>query len=102
MVMAFKVMSMLIFPLRPVIEILPIVEESGVRQAVECFSEARGLDRSLEIAADLNNLSSSEQLGNSSTGVSPAAAAYVAYLKHVAQSSLDTSDLTLSNKACLR
>ena len=69
-----------------------------MRSAIECFSEARGLDRSLEIAADLNNLESSDP----ASSVSPAAANYVAYLKNIAQLSLDTANSKHSQEACLK
>ena len=71
-------------------------------QAMECFSERQGLDRSLEIAADLYNLDSGSQNGDTSPGVSPAATAYVAYLTNLAQKSSDPEDKASSEQACLR
>ena len=71
-------------------------------QAMDCFSERQGLDRSLEIASDLYNLDSGSQNGSSSSGVSPAAAAYVAYLTNLAQKSSDPEDKPTSQQACLR
>lgn len=77
--------------------------ESSTRKAMDCFSERRGLDRSLEIAADLNNLEPSESLPSSPPlKASPAAAAYTAYLTSLAQRASESKDSTLSQQACLR
>ena len=76
--------------------------ENGVTKATDCFSERQGLDRSLEIASDLYNLDSGSQNGSSSPSVSPAAAAYVAYLTNLAQKSSNPDDESSSQQACLR
>ncbi len=76
--------------------------DTGVTKAMDCFSERQGLDRSLEIAADLYNLDSDSQNGSSSPSVSPAAAAYVAYLTNLAQKASNPEDQSGSQHACLR
>lgn len=76
-------------------------EPSPLRSALECFSEAQGLDRSLEIAADLTNLdSAASSSGREAPSVSPAAASYVARLNSIGQDCLaDSAD---GRKACLK
>ena len=73
-----------------------------MRLAVECFSEARGLDRSLEIAADLTHLNTTEQPGESAPGVSPAAAAYAAYLSRICEGSSESLERSDREAACLK
>ena len=68
-------------------------EPSNLRSALECYSEARGLDRSLEIAADLTNLDhAASSSGGDAPSVSPAAASYVARLHHIGQGCLEESE----------
>jgi hypothetical protein len=65
---------------------------------MECYSEARGLDRSKEIATDLANLASST--GGPTPSVSPAAKSYVARLNHIWECCREDSEA--GRLACLK
>lgn len=73
-------------------------EPSDLRSAMECYSEARGLDRSKEIATDLANLASST--GGPTPSVSPAAKSYVARLNHIWECCREDSEA--GRLACLK
>ena len=76
----------------------------GVVSALECFSEARGLDRSLEIAADLNNLDHQgpDALDSSYDSPSPKAAEYAEYIGTIGHDCVEAASGEARANACLR
>ena len=83
-------------------------ESPSVAAALDCFSEARGLDRSLEIAADLTNIGeglrkdSSESSDGAAPGPTAAADAYGQYLRSIGQRGAESEDIRDRNQACLK
>lgn len=84
-------------------------ESSSVKDALSCFSEARGLDRSLEIARDLTNMGAASSSGKSPAGsdaslpkATAVAESYGAYIGRVGQSAVEGADVEERSAACLR
>lgn len=78
-------------------------EDTGIRSALLCFSESKGLNRSLEIAADLTNLDSSDSRETDAVpSISSRASAYIDYLKEITQESITSPAAPANQEACLK
>ena len=74
-----------------------------MRAALACFSESRGLGRSLEIAADLTNLDAAGPNNDAEHPVpSPEPASYVEYLGRIASDCTEAADLPTRRAAILK